>query len=221
MANGDGLVLDNVLSYLADVDTTLRMLPWAAIRKVIDRLDLARREGQTVFTCGNGGSAATAIHFACDLAKGALAPGSRPIRALALCENISLVTAWANDTSYDEVFKQRLSPWVRAGDVLVAISGSGNSPNVLGAVELARDRGATCIGLAGFAGGKLRDLVDICVTVPSNSLEQIEDVHLVLCHLITACLRNLDLADAPVLNRRREARQLAEEILSERPEASK
>jgi DNA-binding MurR/RpiR family transcriptional regulator len=102
-----------------------------------------------------------------------------------------MVTAWANDVSYDEVFAQRLAPWARPGDVLIAISGSGNSPNVLNAVSVARSAGATTIALTGFDGGKIKDVVDTCIIVPSNSMEQIEDVHLLLCHAITRCLRTM------------------------------
>jgi D-sedoheptulose 7-phosphate isomerase len=166
-------------------------LPVDSIAKAISRLEEARWKGQAVFTCGNGGSAATAIHLACDLAKGAMAPGKPPLKALSLCENISLVTAWANDASYEDIFVQRLAPWVEAGDVLIAISGSGNSPNVLNAIALATAAGATTIGFAGFAGGKMKDMVDICITVPCDSMEQSEDVHLLLCHVLTNCLRTL------------------------------
>ena len=95
----------------------------------------------------------------------------------------------ANDASYDDIFTQCMEPWIKLGDVLVAISGSGNSQNVINAVGMAQALGATTIGFTGFDGGKLEDIVDICITVPSDSMEQIEDVHLLLCHLITCCLR--------------------------------
>jgi D-sedoheptulose 7-phosphate isomerase len=161
------------------------------LEQAIRRLEEARWNGQAVFTCGNGGSAATAIHFASDLAKGATARDKPSFRSMSLCENVSLVTAWANDASYEEVFAQRLAPWARSGDVLVAISGSGNSPNVLNAVSVARSAGATTIALTGFDGGRIKDMADICVVVPSRNMEQIEDVHLLLCHAITSCLRTL------------------------------
>jgi D-sedoheptulose 7-phosphate isomerase len=93
--------------------------------------------------------------------------------------------------SYDEIFAQRMAPWVKPGDVLIAISGSGNSQNVLRAVDLARAAGATTIGLTGFEGGKLKGMVDIAITVPCDSMEQVEDIHLLLCHLVTTCLRNI------------------------------
>jgi len=180
-----------ITSYLAEVKDVLERVPVGELEKVILRLEEARWKGQRVFTCGNGGSAATAIHFASDLQKGALAPGKPPLSAQSLCENISLLTAWANDVSYEESFAQVLDPRVKKGDILIAISGSGNSPNVLNAVDLAKAQGATTIGFTGFDGGKLKDMVDICVIVPSRSMEQTEDVHLLLCHLITNCLRKI------------------------------
>jgi len=189
-------ISDSIASYFDEVTSALRALPAADLERAIYRLDEARWKGQAVFTCGNGGSAATAIHFACDLAKGALAPRKPPIKALSLCDNISLVTAWANDACYDDIFAERLFPWVKPGDVLVAVSGSGNSPNVLNAVKLAGAVGATTIGLTGSAGGRLRGLVDLCITVPCNCMEQIEDVHLLVCHLITTCLRDLPAREA-------------------------
>jgi D-sedoheptulose 7-phosphate isomerase len=191
VVRADGSVLESVNSYLVQVSDVLAKLPVGALERMIHRLEEARWKRQQVFICGNGGSAATAIHFASDLSKGVLAVNKPPIRAESLCDNIALLTAWANDVSYDEIFAQRMAPWVKAGDVLIAISGSGNSRNVLRAVDLARAVGATTIGLTGFEGGKLKGMVDISITVPCDSMEQVEDIHLLLCHLITTCLRNI------------------------------
>ena len=185
----DTFILETISSYFAEVSDLLGKLPVDRLEQVIYRLEDARWKRQAVFICGNGGSAATSIHFACDLAKGAMAENKPPIKARALCENTSLVTAWANDASYDDIFTQCMEPWIKSEDVLIAISGSGNSRNVINAVGMARAVGATTIGFTGFGGGKLKDMVDICITVPSDSMEQIEDVHLLLCHLITSCLR--------------------------------
>ncbi|MGQ9675064.1 MAG: SIS domain-containing protein [Chloroflexota bacterium] len=189
----DRLIIDSVGQYSAQVIRLLERLPVEDLWRAIKRLEEARWKGQSIFTCGNGGSAATAIHFASDLAKSTVAPDKPAFRALSLCENISLVTAWANDAAYDYVFAERLNPWVKPGDVLVAISGSGNSRNVLKAVEVAVAAQATTIALTGFQGGKLKQMVDICLTVPSDFMQQIEDVHLLLCHVITICLRQLPL----------------------------
>jgi D-sedoheptulose 7-phosphate isomerase len=184
-------ILKSINSYLAQVADVLEELPVEALQQVVYRLEEARWKRQQVFICGNGGSATTAIHFASDLAKGALAVNKPPIKAESLCDNISLLTAWANDVSYDQVFAERMAPWIKAGDVLVAMSGSGNSQNVLNAVGLAREAGATTIAFTGSNGGKLKDMVDVCIIVPSDSMEQVEDIHLLLCHLITTCLRKM------------------------------
>jgi D-sedoheptulose 7-phosphate isomerase len=187
----DRFLSESINSYLAEVVGVLERMPVEALQQVILRLEEARWKRHQVFICGNGGSAATAIHFASDLAKGARAADKPPIKAQSLCDNIALLTAWANDASYDDVFTQQLAPWIRAGDVLIAVSGSGDSQNVLNAVDLVRAVGATTIAFTGFNGGKLKDMVDICIRVPSDSMEQIEDVHLLLCHLITTCLRKM------------------------------
>ncbi len=189
VARADAFILENISSYFAQIVEVIGKLPTDKLEQVIYRLDDARWKKQAVYLCGNGGSAATSIHFAADLSKGAMAANKPAIKARSLCENTSLVTAWANDLCFDEIFTQYMEPWIKSGDVLIAISGSGNSMNVINAVGMARAAGATTIAFTGFDGGKLKDMVDICITVPSNSMEQIEDIHLILCHLITNCLR--------------------------------
>ena len=184
-------VTESVHTYLAQVADVLQKVPQEALERAIYRLDQARWQGQQVFTCGNGGSAATAIHFASDLAKGALAADKPPIKAQSLCDNVALLTAWANDMSYDDVFTQRMAPWVKAGDVLIAISGSGNSINVLKAVELANSRSATSVALTGMDGGRLAKLATVSLTVPSENMERVEDLHLVLTHIMKSYLKML------------------------------
>jgi len=181
--------LDSVQRYLAEVQYTLASLPLECIRDVVDVLLSANYVGSTVFTLGNGGSAATASHLACDLAKGTITPGRPRFRVVALTDNVPLMTAWSNDVAYEDIFAEQLNGLMGRGDVVVAISGSGNSPNVLRAVELARRMGGITIGFSGFSGGQLSEMVDVPVVVPSESMEQIEDVHLVLCHLTCTVLR--------------------------------
>lgn len=181
--------MSNIQRYLEEVQCTLAALPLERIQEVVDVLLSANRAGSTVFTLGNGGSAATASHFACDLAKGTIVPDCPRFRVIALTDNIPLMTAWSNDVSYEDVFTEQLTGLIERGDIVVAFSGSGNSPNVLRAVELARRAGGITIGFTGFSGGKLSSLVDVSVTVPNNCMEQIEDVHIVLCHLIATVLR--------------------------------
>ena len=147
-----------------------------------------QRDAQ-IFIVGNGGSAATATHFACDLGKNTRAPDRRRARVLALCDNVSALTAWANDDGYASVFAEQLAGFVNPHDLLVAISGSGNSPNVLSAVDYTHVRGAHTIALTGFDGGRLAPAVEHALVVPSDSMELIEDVHLAVCHTLTAALR--------------------------------
>lgn len=192
-------------SYLCDIATTLAGLPRDRIMEVAEALHNARLHGKHVFILGNGGSAATASHFACDLAKGTAVPGGRRFKAIALTDNIPLVTAWANDDSFDNIFVEQLSNLLSDGDVVIAISVSGNSPNVLNAMELARKLGAITIGFTGFDGGDLKNLVDMAIVVPNHCMEQVEDVHLILEHAICTLLRALGEEEANRLKWGREA----------------
>jgi len=181
--------MEGIRRYLEGVRRTLGELPEERIGEVVDVLLSANYVGSTVFTAGNGGSAATAGHFACDLAKGTITPGRPRFRVVALTDNVAQVTAWGNDVGYEEVFAGQLAGLMGRGDVLVVFSGSGNSPNVLRAVEVARGMGGITIGFSGYEGGRLSEEVDVPVVVPNRCMEQIEDVHLVLGHLICTVLR--------------------------------
>lgn len=181
--------LEAVVGYLEEVRHVLTALPLEAIGEVVDVLLSANYVGSTVFTAGNGGSAATASHFACDLAKGTALPDRPRFRAVALTDNVPLMTAWSNDIAYESLFAEQLRNLIQRGDVLVAFSGSGNSANILRAVEVAREVGGITIGFTGFEGGKLAGMVDVPVVVPCARMEQIEDVHLLLCHLVCTVLR--------------------------------
>ncbi len=178
-----------IRTYLLEVTNSLGNLPIDLIEQVVDVLRRARAQKKRVFIFGNGGSAATASHLACDLAKGANTDGKPRLRAVALTDNVPLISAWANDTSYENIFAQQLQDQVEAGDIVIGISGSGKSPNVLNGIRVAKSVGAITIGLTGFDGGDLKDLVDICIVVPDDSIDQVEDVHLVLGHIITSCLK--------------------------------
>lgn len=180
--------VENIKRYVTELKETLDHLPWDAIQDVVGILHCARLSDRQVFILGNGGSAATASHFACDLGKGTILPDRPRFRAIALTDNMPLFSAYANDYGYEHVFAEQLAGLVRSGDVVIGISGSGNSANVLHAIKLARSAQAVTIGFAGFDGGKLRDLADICIHVPSNCMEQVEDIHLMLGHLICTCL---------------------------------
>ncbi len=175
--------------YLTEISDTLGRLPVEAVAQVVDVLEEACAKGRYVFLFGNGGSAATASHFASDLAKGAICLGKPRVKAFALTDHVPLLSAWANDTSYENIFAEQLENFVEPGDIVIGISGSGNSANVLNGVRVAKAKGATTIGFIGIDGGKLKKLVDIAVVVPSHNMEQVEDSHLLFGHVITTCLR--------------------------------
>jgi len=178
-----------ISAYLSDLQTTLSNLPIDTIEQVVHLLREARTKKKRVFLFGNGGSAATASHLACDLGKGTNACGKPRLRVVALTDNVPLISAWANDFSYEDIFAEQLQDQVEPGDIVIGISASGKSPNVLNGIKVARTAGAITVGLTGFDGGDLKSLVDFCIIVPDHSIDQVEDVHLMLGHVITSCLR--------------------------------
>jgi len=181
--------VEKIKAYLDSMHKSIAKLPLEEIGHAIAVLQWARMNDKQVFIMGNGGSAATASHFACDLAKGTLHPDRPRFRVIALTDCMPLFSALANDFGYEHVFSEQLASLVRKGDVVIAVSGSGNSINVVNAVKLARQTQTTIIGLLGFDGGLLKYLVDICILVPNHTYEQIEDLHLMLAHLICTCIR--------------------------------
>lgn len=174
---------------------------WQEVAHVASAMDLDRLEdaaalllacqarGRVVFAAGNGGSAATASHFACDLAKGTRGGGPPTFHVVALTDNVPVLTAWANDSSYERVFAEQLASLGRPGDVLVAISASGNSPNILAVARAARAAGMPVIGLTGRTGGELASLSDVAVMVPSDVMEIVEDAHLIVAHSLCVAAR--------------------------------
>lgn len=185
------LIAQALRGYVEEAVTAVDGLPLDALVRVARELLRAREEGAIVYIVGNGGSAATASHMATDLAKTASVDGRPGLRTVAIADNTALVTAWANDACYEEVFAAPLRHLVRAGDVLIAISASGNSPNIVRAVEAARETGALTVGLLGFGGGLAKERVDICVLVPSHDYGPVEDAHLAIGHALTAALRRV------------------------------
>lgn len=180
---------EKIIEYITDLGALLNNIPVENIDRVVSILEKTRESKGQVFIFGNGGSAATASHFACDLSKGTISAGKQRIKAFALTDNVHLLTAWANDTAYDMVFAEQMNNYLEPGDVVIAISGSGNSPNVLNGINVAREKGAITVGFIGFKGGKLKDLVDVHVIAPVDNMERAEDMHLLFEHIITACLR--------------------------------
>jgi len=170
---------------LNELAKMLQAVPRGRLGEVVDCLWQAYGNGAQVFACGNGGSSATASHFVEDLAKGIDLPEDRPrFRAISLVDNVPLLTAYANDLDYDHVFSEPLRNLVQAGDVLLVVSGSGRSGNVLRAMRLAREKGAKVVALGGRDGGEMPGLSDVCLVVPSESMQQIEDAHLAILHAV-------------------------------------
>jgi D-sedoheptulose 7-phosphate isomerase len=181
----------HISTYLSGLQAALTGVSATEISKIIEVILEAGNLGKMIFICGNGGSASTASHMACDLAKGARIDGFPPFRAIALTDSMSQLTAWANDTNYENCFAGQLEGLARPGDLLIAISGSGNSPNVLKAVEAAKKLEMTTIGFVGFKGGKLKPMVDHSVVVMAANIEQVEDVHMILEHTICTTMRGI------------------------------
>lgn len=198
MFAGDGVCLppkEFTYEYFASVRSALAQVDTEAIQAAIEILRRARDAGATIFIAGNGGSAATASHWVNDLGKATKRSGRQPIRVMGLTDNISWMTALGNDEGYDRIFAGQLENFATIGDVLIVISASGNSPNLVRAVELARTKNVVSIGLVGFDGGALKALVDQLVWVRSEKgeYELVEDIHSTICHAITRYL----VADCP------------------------
>ena len=187
-----------IRGYLAEAKEVTEALSVADIDKAVELLFRAWKNGDHVFTCGNGGSASTATHFACDLAKTTAVLGKRGFKAECLNDNIPLMLALINDDGFDNLFYEQLQTKFQKGDVLICISvhgGAGKdkaglwSQNLLKAMKCAREKEGKTIGLSGFDGGPMKEIADACIVVPVNSTPQVESFHLVLEHLICSCLK--------------------------------
>jgi D-sedoheptulose 7-phosphate isomerase len=190
LPNTPSAVPEPITDYLADTRATLDGLSVDQIHAVIEELHRAYRDGRQVLIIGNGGSAATATHLAVDLSKTVL---GRPVnreakrfRALSLSTDISTITAWGNDFTFDDVFAEQIEALGQPGDLLVVITGSGNSANIIAGVETAKRLGLRAIGFLGFDGGRVKDMVDTHILVESDHYGHVEDMHMVLAHLVTA-----------------------------------
>ena len=176
--------------YWEEVAEVAAMVDLGCLEHVAVMLLNCQARGRVVFVVGNGGSAATASHFACDLSKGTRRDGPPTFQVVSLTDNVPLLTAWANDSGYERVFSEQLIALGRPGDLLVAISASGNSPNVVAAIDAARLRGMAVAGLTGRTGGVLGSLSDVVVNVPSDRIEVVEDAHLVVAHSLCVAVRD-------------------------------
>ena len=181
--------------YTTALNKVMEKLDPAQFEKIITILVEAYKKDKQVFIVGNGGSAGTANHFVCDFGKNAvpftgLGPGKRRFRIISVSDNIEKITALANDIAFEEVFRQQLINLMNQEDVLILVSASGNSPNLIRACEYAKEKNSRIIVLAGFQGGKIKDFADAAMVVPLESYEQIEDVHLIILHMIVYYFKN-------------------------------
>ena len=177
--------------YKRELLTALDTVDLDRVEELIEVFRKARAEDRQIFVFGNGGSAATANHFACDIVKGASYGRDKRFRIMALSEQIATMTAYSNDVGYESVFVEPLKNFARPGDIAMAISGSGNSENVVRAIEYANSIDCYTVGLSGMSGGRLRPIVDLSVHVPAHHMGRVEDAHFFVCHMV--CYHFMDL----------------------------
>lgn len=175
---------DFVVKYLATLDRAIRAHDWADVGVMADAIEACWRENRQVFLCGNGGSAANAIHLANDLLYGVDKPAGRGLRVTALPANQAVMTCLANDVAYAEVFAQQLIALAQPGDLLVVLSGSGNSPNIVRALEQARVLGLRSFAILGYSGGKCLKLADHAIHFPVDDMQVAEDLQMTVGHMI-------------------------------------
>ncbi len=180
-----------VSNYIQQLQSTLQQLNIQEFVQVAQLLQAARDRGSKIFIFGNGGSGSTASHFACDINKGVSYNKEKRFRVICLNDNIPTLLAYSNDVGYDVVFKEQLINFVEPNDVVIGISGSGNSPNVLSAIEVAKEHKALTVGITGFNGGKLKSIADFSVNAHINDMQLSEDIHMIWVHIMMKCLSDV------------------------------
>jgi D-sedoheptulose 7-phosphate isomerase len=162
------------------------------LKKSIEKLLAARDNSRTIFTIGNGGSASTASHFTSDLLKTAITKNKKRFKSISLTDNMSVISAWSNDVSYDDIFLEQLKNFASKNDILIAFSGSGRSKNIIKCLNYAKKEGMFLIGFTGKSGGDFPELCDISYNVPNDDMLNIESLHIVICHCIISVIRSMD-----------------------------
>lgn len=183
--------MEPINTYFSELEQMVQAISLPHLETILRMLEEVYRNGHRIFIMGNGGSAATASHFALDLAKNTIMPGIPRLKAISLTDHVPLITAWSNDIAYEHIFSEQLANMIEPGDVTIGISTSGNSPNVINALNLAKQYRASTIGLLGAKGGKIKDMVDAYILVPGQNIEQEEDGHMILAHVITRHMREV------------------------------
>jgi len=183
--------LETINRYFIELEQMVQAISLHHLQQVLQMLEETYYRGHRIFIMGNGGSAATASHFALDLTKNTIMPGAPRLKAISLTDHVPLITAWSNDTAYEHIFAEQLANMIEPGDLVIGISTSGNSPNVINALQLAKACKASTVGLLGAKGGKIKDMVDAYVLAPGQNIEQEEDAHLILAHVFTRHMREV------------------------------
>lgn len=181
---------ENYLGYFKDLKNTLDKIDLDKLDEINDVIFEALENGRQIFTIGNGGSGATASHLVCDLNKG-VNVNQRKFRAICLNDNTPTLSAYANDVSYSSIFREQLKNFMRDKDVIIGFSGSGNSKNILNAIEFANSNGGVTIGFSGFSGGELSKIAQFSLVALIDDMQKCEDIHLILCHIIMQTINNL------------------------------
>jgi len=191
--NKEGSMLSLFLKeYLMELNTILTGIDPKEFNDLIGELNEAYTRQANIFICGNGGSAATASHFACDINKGVSFGKGKRFRVICLNDNIPTMLAYANDVSYDDIFVEQLKNFMNSGDLAIGVSGSGNSENVLKAIEYGNKNGGKTFGICGYGGGKLKDTAQKSLIVHSNDMQKVEDAHLIIFHSVMQWFRRLE-----------------------------
>ena len=177
--------------YFSELQEMVRSVSHAHLQGIVTLLEETYHHGHRIFIMGNGGSAATASHFALDLAKNTIMQGAPRVKAISLTDHVPLITAWSNDTAYEHIFAEQLVTMIEPGDAVIGISASGNSLNIINALKVAQETHATTIALLGANGGRIKHMVDAYVLAPGQNIEQEEDAHLMMAHVITRHMREV------------------------------
>lgn len=173
---------NQIKSYLQTEMEVMKTLDVEVINEITNIIRDTQEKGHNIYICGNGGSAATASHYVCDFNKSVAMEYGKDTGFICLSDNTPILTAIANDISYDEVFSFQLEKQIKPGDILFVISGSGNSKNIVRAMEVAKAKGNKIVGLCGYDGGKVKQMSDVCLHVNINNMQVVEDLHMVLDH---------------------------------------
>lgn len=188
---------DFVRDYLDDVKVLLDRVELCEVERMVEALLEAWRHDRRVLLMGNGGSSSSVSHIVNDMQKNLHLEAGKPLRTLCLSDCTPLMMAWANDTAWENIFAPQVECWAEPGDVVIGVSGSGNSMNVINGIDAANRAGAITFGLAGYQGGKLKETARHCIVVPSDNMQRIEDVHMVLLHVVFSALLQRAVALTP------------------------